>query len=200
MVYLFLGQRSLNKIIGIVREEMDQIGQEFYLPAILPSEPWERERPLDGHGRQHVPPEGPQGRGPVPGHDARRDHDHDRARRIAQLQAVAADLVPDSDQVPRRAAAQVGPAARAPVHHEGQLLLRHRQGRPGQELRSARRGLSRHLHALRAQVRRRRGRFRLDGRLAVAGVHGLHRRRRGPDRKLPGLRLRGESGEGDFAA
>jgi prolyl-tRNA synthetase len=39
--YLFLGQRSLNKIIGIVREEMDQIAQEFYLPAILPREPWE---------------------------------------------------------------------------------------------------------------------------------------------------------------
>ena len=39
--YLFLGQRSLNKIIGIVREEMDKIGQEFYLPAILPRELWE---------------------------------------------------------------------------------------------------------------------------------------------------------------
>ena len=33
--YLFLGQRSINKIIGIVREEMDQIGQEFFLPALL---------------------------------------------------------------------------------------------------------------------------------------------------------------------
>ncbi|MGO8758763.1 MAG: proline--tRNA ligase [Terracidiphilus sp.] len=38
--YLFLGQRSINKIVGIVREEMDRIGQEFYLPAILPKEPW----------------------------------------------------------------------------------------------------------------------------------------------------------------
>jgi prolyl-tRNA synthetase len=40
--YLFLGARSLNKIIGIVREEMDKIGQEFYLPGILPREPWEQ--------------------------------------------------------------------------------------------------------------------------------------------------------------
>jgi prolyl-tRNA synthetase len=40
--YLFLGQRSLNKIIGIAREEMDRIGQEFYLPALLPKEPWEQ--------------------------------------------------------------------------------------------------------------------------------------------------------------
>ncbi len=38
--YLFLGQRSLNKIIAIVREEMDKIGQEFYLPGILPKELW----------------------------------------------------------------------------------------------------------------------------------------------------------------
>src|SRR5271168_1071048 len=38
--YLFLGQRSLNKIIVIVRQEMDKIGQEFFLPAILPKEPW----------------------------------------------------------------------------------------------------------------------------------------------------------------
>ena len=40
--YLFLGQRSLNKIMGIVREEMDKIGQEFYLPAIHPREVWEQ--------------------------------------------------------------------------------------------------------------------------------------------------------------
>jgi prolyl-tRNA synthetase len=38
--YLFLGQRSLNKIIAIVRQEMDTIGQEFFLPALLPKEPW----------------------------------------------------------------------------------------------------------------------------------------------------------------
>ncbi|MDR3739378.1 MAG: proline--tRNA ligase [Terracidiphilus sp.] len=40
--YLFLGQRSINKIIGIVRGEMDQIAQEFFLPGILPREPWEQ--------------------------------------------------------------------------------------------------------------------------------------------------------------
>ena len=39
--YLFLGQRSLNKIIAIVREEMDRVGQEFYLPALNPRELWE---------------------------------------------------------------------------------------------------------------------------------------------------------------
>ena len=40
--YLFLGQRSFNKIMGIVREEMDKIGQEFYLPALHPRELWEQ--------------------------------------------------------------------------------------------------------------------------------------------------------------
>jgi prolyl-tRNA synthetase len=40
--YLFLGQRAINKIIGIVREEMDKIAQEFFLPALLPKEPWEQ--------------------------------------------------------------------------------------------------------------------------------------------------------------
>jgi prolyl-tRNA synthetase len=39
--YLFLGQRSVNKIINVVREEMDKIGQEFYLPALHPREVWE---------------------------------------------------------------------------------------------------------------------------------------------------------------
>jgi prolyl-tRNA synthetase len=39
--YLFLGQRSLLKITNIVREEMDTIGQEFLLPALLTREPWE---------------------------------------------------------------------------------------------------------------------------------------------------------------
>ncbi len=48
--YLFLGQRSLNKIIGIVREEMDKIGQEFFLPSILPREPWEQSGRWTGMG------------------------------------------------------------------------------------------------------------------------------------------------------
>ena len=39
--YLFLGNRSINKIVAIVREEMDRIGQEFLLPALNPREIWE---------------------------------------------------------------------------------------------------------------------------------------------------------------
>jgi prolyl-tRNA synthetase len=40
--YLFLAQRSLLKIIRVVREEMDAIGaQEMYLPALNPAEVWQ---------------------------------------------------------------------------------------------------------------------------------------------------------------
>src|SRR2546423_11588527 len=39
--YLFLGQRSLLRVMNVVREEMDKIGQEFYLPALHPREVWE---------------------------------------------------------------------------------------------------------------------------------------------------------------
>ena len=38
--YLFLGSRSINKIVAIIREEMNTIGQEFFLPALIPAEVW----------------------------------------------------------------------------------------------------------------------------------------------------------------
>jgi prolyl-tRNA synthetase len=40
--YLFLGQRSIQKITEVIREEMNKIGQEFLLPAIHPRELWEQ--------------------------------------------------------------------------------------------------------------------------------------------------------------
>ncbi len=39
--YLFMGYRCFNKIMSIIRQEMDTIGQEFYLPALHPRELWE---------------------------------------------------------------------------------------------------------------------------------------------------------------
>ncbi len=39
--FLFLGNRAAQKIMGIVREEMNKIGQEFYLPALNPRDIWE---------------------------------------------------------------------------------------------------------------------------------------------------------------
>jgi prolyl-tRNA synthetase len=39
--YLFLGQRTILKITKVIREEMDTIGQELFLPALHPREIWE---------------------------------------------------------------------------------------------------------------------------------------------------------------
>jgi len=39
--FLFLGNRTTQKIMRVVREEMDKIGQEFYLPALNPRDIWE---------------------------------------------------------------------------------------------------------------------------------------------------------------
>jgi prolyl-tRNA synthetase len=39
--FLFLGNRATQKIMGIVRQEMDKIGQEFHLPTLHPRELWE---------------------------------------------------------------------------------------------------------------------------------------------------------------
>ena len=48
--YLPLGTRSFNKIIAIVREEMDTIAQEFFLPALHPREVWEESGRWTGMG------------------------------------------------------------------------------------------------------------------------------------------------------
>ncbi len=48
--YLFLGNRAMKKIEAIVREEMDAIGQELFLPALNPKEPWEASGRWSGMG------------------------------------------------------------------------------------------------------------------------------------------------------
>jgi prolyl-tRNA synthetase len=48
--HLFLGNRALNKIVAIVRDEMDTVGQEFHLPALNPREVWEESGRWSGMG------------------------------------------------------------------------------------------------------------------------------------------------------
>ena len=48
--YLYLGNRSINKIVAIIRAEMDTIGQEFLLPTIQPRELWEESGRWAGMG------------------------------------------------------------------------------------------------------------------------------------------------------
>ena len=49
--HLFLAQKSLLKIMQIIREEMNGIGaQEFYLPALNPAELWKESGRYDAYG------------------------------------------------------------------------------------------------------------------------------------------------------
>jgi prolyl-tRNA synthetase len=49
--HLFLAQRSMLKIMQIIREEMNAIGaQEFYLPALNPAELWKESGRYDAYG------------------------------------------------------------------------------------------------------------------------------------------------------
>jgi prolyl-tRNA synthetase len=50
--YLFLAQRSMSKIMKIIREEMDGIGaQEFHLAALNPAEVWKESGRWEGMGQ-----------------------------------------------------------------------------------------------------------------------------------------------------
>ena len=72
--WLPLGYLTYRNVERIVREEMDAAGaQEVHFPALLPREPYEADRPLDGLRRQPVPAAGP-ARGGLPARaDARGD-------------------------------------------------------------------------------------------------------------------------------
>jgi prolyl-tRNA synthetase len=49
--YLFLAQKSLLKVMRIIREEMNAIGaQEFYLPALNPAELWKESGRYESYG------------------------------------------------------------------------------------------------------------------------------------------------------
>ncbi len=175
--YLPLGTRSINKIVAIVREEMDTIGAGVLPARAAPARSVGRERPLDRHGRQHVPAEGPQGRGPGLGmthEEVMTSIARNEMRSYKQLPQIWYQIQTKFRDEPRPKSG----------------LLRVRQftmkdsysfdidaGRAGRELRPARRGLPPHLHALRPGVRRGRCGLRRHGRIAVAGVHGVHRGR-----------------------
>ena len=195
--HLPLARRSLAKVERIVRGRDGRHRRPGVPPAgHPPGGDLEGERPLGRDGRQHVPAEGPQGRRLLPGHDPRGDLHRHRPRRAAQLPAAAPGLVPDPDQVPRRASPQVGPSSRPPVHHEGRLLLRRGRGRARQELRRSAPGLRADLHPLWTRFRGRAGPLRRHGRLGLAGVHGSHRRRRGRRGRLPEVPLRSQHRDG----
>jgi hypothetical protein len=198
--YLFLGQRSLNKIIGIVREEMDKIGQEFYLPALFPKEPWVESGRWTGMGDNMFRLKDRKGAELCLGmthEEIMTSIARGELRSYKQLPQIWYQIQTKFRDEPRP---KSGLLRVRQFTMKDSYSFDHRQGGPGQELRPARCGVSQDLHALRAEVCRGRGGFGGDGRFAVPGVHGLYRCGRGPDRELPGVRVCGEFGEGDIAA
>ena len=91
-----------------------------------------------------------------------------RARRAEELPASAGALLPDPDQVPRRAPAALRHHARARVRDEGRLLVPRRLRRPAARVPQHARHLHAHLHPARPQVPRRRRRHRRHRRHRLA--------------------------------
>ena len=121
--YLFLGQRSLLKITAIVREEMDRIAQEFYLPALHPEELWRESGRWELMGETMFRL---QDRGQrwlclgMTHEEVMTDLARRELRSYRQLPQIWYQI---QRQVPRRTAPQGRAVAHAAVHHEGLLLV-----------------------------------------------------------------------------
>ena len=169
--WLPAGWRVHQKAEQIVREELDAIGaHELLMPVAQPGRDLAALGPL--RDRRAVQAQGPQGRRPRAGHDARGDRHHACRPGGALLPRPAADPLPLPDQGPRRTAPARRGAAHARVHHEGLVHVRPRPRGAGRRLREAPRGLRQDLRPLRAGVVPGRVRRRRDGRLRRARVHG----------------------------
>ena len=161
--WLPAGWRVHQRIVQIVREEMNAIGgQEMLMPVLQPAEPWRRTGRYDDRGA--VQAQGPPRRRPGARDDPRGDRHRPRRGGRAVLPRPAADPLPLPDQGARRAAPARRRAADARVHHEGLLHLRPRRRGARGRLPEARRRLRPDDGPLRPGVVPGRGRRRDDGR------------------------------------
>ena len=165
--YLFLGNRSINKIIAIVREEMDKIGQEFLLPALNPRELWEES-----------------GRWAVMGDNMFRLKDRKGAELCLAMTheevmtSIARNELRSYKQLPQiwyqiQTKFRDEPRPKSGLLRVRQFIMKDAYSFDIDEagldvsLQQARRRLPPHLHPLRPRVRRRRSRLRSHGRLAA---------------------------------
>ncbi len=119
-----LGLRVLRKVEDIVREEMDRAGAlEMLMPSIQPRELWEETGRWEKFGGQLLKIKDRKEQEFCYGPTARGSDHRLRAQRAEELQAAAAQLLPDPDQVPRRDPPAFRRDARARVPDEGRLLL-----------------------------------------------------------------------------
>ena len=125
------GWRVHEKIVQIVREEIDAIGgQEMLMPVLQPAELWKRSGRYD-RSTGALPPAGPQGRRHGARDDPRGGRHVPRRPGRPLLPRPAADPLPLPGQGARRAAPARRRPAHARVHHEGLLHVRPRRGGPG---------------------------------------------------------------------
>ena len=126
--YLPAGWRVHQKVVQIVREEMDAIGgQEMSMPVLTPAELWQRSGPLRDLRRAHEAAR-QLGAGVRARRDARGD-DHVPRERAALLPRPPEDPLPLPDEGTGRAASPRRPAAPPRVRDEGRVLVRPRRGR-----------------------------------------------------------------------
>ena len=140
--YLFLGQRSINKIQAIVREEMDSIAQEFLLPALHPRELWEESGRWTIMGQNLVKLQDRKGAWLVLGmteEEVMTDIARKELRSYKQLPQTGTRFRPSSGMSRGREQAFCGCVSSS----EGQLFLRHGRRGPGCQLQEARCRLSR---------------------------------------------------------
>ncbi len=198
--YLFLGQRSINKIQAIVREEMDRIGQEFLLPALHPRELWEESGRWTGMGQNLFKLQDRKGAWLALGmthEEVMTDIARKELRSYKQLPQIWYQIQTKFRDEPR---------PRAGLLRVRQFIMKDSYSFDldaaglDESYNKHDAGLSRDLYPLRPELRRRAGRLGRHGWLPIAGVHGLRRRRRRSDRQLPDLRLCGECRESYLAA
>ncbi len=198
--FLFLGNRTLVRITQIVREEMDRIGQEFYLPALHPREIWEAS-----------------GRWQVMGDNMFRLKD--RGGRDLCLGMTEEEVMTEIARKELRSYKQLPQIwyqiqqkfRDEPRPKSGLLRVRQFTMKDSYSFDLDAAGLDvsykKHYDAY-CRIFDRCGlkyvvveaALGRDGRLAVARVHGLHRRGRRLRRELPELQLCGEPGEGHVEA
>ena len=195
--YLFLGQRSFNKITAIVREEMDCIGQEFYLPALHPRELWESS-----------------GRWSVMGDNLFRLKDRKGAELCLamtheeNMTEIARKELRSYKQLPQiwyqiQTKFRDEPRPKSGLLRVRQFLMKDSYSfdidAAGLDVsyQKHRDDLPPDIRPLRFELFDHRRALRRDGRIAVGRVHGIYAGWRRPGGELRELQVRGEPGKGD---
>ena len=196
--FLFLGNRTTQKIMGIVREEMDKIGQEFYLPALNPREIWEASGRWAAMGDNMFRLKDRKGADLCLGmthEEVMTDIARKELRSYKQLPQIWYQIQTKFRDEPRPKSGLL--RVRQFIMKDAYSFDIDAAG-ARRFVPQASRHLLPHLRPLRPEVHGDRRALGRHGRIAIAGIHGAHSGGRGPDRELREMQLCGEYGEGYF--